>query len=185
MKFIDDKKNQVLKKLVDSVSLYDRDCAEWQSAHTYYNGDGLNITFSIGPVDRGPRIDHGGGEDGDEWLDDHQLEELEESYYKANKSKLERLKSLVEEEFSSYQTTFPEPKIDYGEKGDIMLLIYVSIKGKFFNWGEEKLWADYSGAYDKEKIMLQTPDVERFFDSEEEIISFLKTFNYTDGKDPF
>lgn len=185
MKFINEKKDSVLQKLVNSVSLYDRDYEGWEEAFTYFNSDGLNITFSVGPVDRGPRTDHGGGEDGDDWMDDYQLQEVEEEYYNKNKSKLEKLKSLLKEEFSEYESEFSDPKIDYGEKGHIMLEVYVTIKGRFFNWNGEKLWADYSGTYDKEKIMLQTPDTERYFDSEEEINTFLKTFEYNDTKDPF
>ena len=33
--------------------------------------------------------------------------------------------------------------------------------------------------------MLLTPDIERYFNSEEAIISFLNTFEYEDNKEPF
>lgn len=185
MKFIKGKKEDILKKLVDSVSLCDRDCDGWSESFSHFRKNGLYIMFSVGPVDRGPRTDHGGGDDGNDWMDDDQLTDLEEEYYKKNKSKLNRLKSLLEEEFSEYEATFAEPTIDYGEKGHIMLELNITIKGRFFNWNGEKIWADYSGAYDKERIMLKTPDIERYFESEEEIVSFLKTFEPKNNKKHF
>ena len=69
-------------------------------------------------VDRGPRVDHGGGDDGDEWLDDNQQEELEDRYKEKHKSKISSLESALKELKIEGQVSF-----DYGEKGHCTIYV--------------------------------------------------------------
>lgn len=181
MAILKNKREEVLNKMKNSVSMYEN--REWSESQSYYN-NGLCLSFHIGPIDRGPRIDHGGGEDGDDWLDDNEVEELAERHYEENISKINSLEGILKSEFEDYKCELKKTTVDYGEKGHVSVELEIVIEGRFFNWKEDKLWADYSGKYEKNKITLFTPDIERYFDSEEEIVNFLNTFNYK-SEDPF
>lgn len=63
-------------------------------------------------VDRGPRQDHGGGEDGDEWLEDYEVEELEEEYYELRIKAVNRMKAHFVKKGFKVDIDF-----EYGEKG--------------------------------------------------------------------
>ncbi|MCP4914646.1 MAG: hypothetical protein GY909_16135 [Oligoflexia bacterium] len=73
--------------------------------------------LEVYPVDRGPRTDHGGGEDGDEWLDDYQLESLHDEYFSKNQRKVNKIKDIILNETG----VEIEVLMDYGEKGHISL----------------------------------------------------------------
>lgn len=64
--------------------------------------------------DRGPRTDHGGGVDGDEWMDDYQLESVSKPYREKYKPFMESLKTNLEKKYKDVDVYF-----DYGEKGHV------------------------------------------------------------------
>lgn len=74
------------------------------------------IVFS---VDRGPRIDHGGGEDGDEWLDDYQQAELSDKFKEKHLDKINRISRFLEENEVGGSVYW-----EYQEKGDCQIVIY-------------------------------------------------------------
>jgi len=88
-------------------------------------GDGVidekDKSVELRDFDRGPRTDHGGGEDGDDWLDDYQLEELEEEYYNKHKSSIKSAENRIKKEV---KLKFRNLQFDYGEKGH--LTVYVN-----------------------------------------------------------
>jgi hypothetical protein len=64
--------------------------------------------------DRGPRTDHGGGKDGDGWLDSYQIEHFKKPYVKKYADQCKKLEKF----FKGYKT-----QIDYGEKGHISIVV--------------------------------------------------------------
>jgi hypothetical protein len=76
-------------------------------------------------VDRGPRTDHGGGDDGDEWMDDHQLESVENEYEEKHKSKITRAETALEKAGIEASVQF-----DYGEKGHCTIYVMIQKKRK-------------------------------------------------------
>jgi hypothetical protein len=70
-------------------------------------------------VDRGPRTDHGGGEDGDDWLDYHQLEDLEKEYKEKHQTKINSLIVALKDLKVKGVVSF-----EYGEKGHCDIYVY-------------------------------------------------------------
>ena len=83
----------------------------WQGGPKYFDSD---------TSDRGPRTDHGGGEDGDEWMDDEQLRQVKAPYIKKWAPRLEDLKTRLKK-----YGIQAEVYVDYGEKGHISLHVTV------------------------------------------------------------
>jgi len=110
-------KDELFKKLTDNIRTGADGC-DWSEV----SGDDKRLYIQIGAIDRGPRTDHGGGDDGDDWMDDCQLDDLREEYTKKNQRSIDRVKEIVKE------MTGIEAKvsIDYGEKGHCMLDIEVT-----------------------------------------------------------
>jgi hypothetical protein len=76
-------------------------------------------------VDRGPRIDHGGGEDGDDWLDDHEVDELSDRYKEKHITKIERVKDTVTKLKVDCSVEFY-----YGEKGHCSIFVAVITRSR-------------------------------------------------------
>lgn len=86
----------------------------------------VTLSFTVGPLDRGPRLDHGGGDDGDEWQDDNQVSDLEEEYKIKNKHKTDAILAIVNSHLGekwSLRTQF-----DYGEKGHVTYYVTATLK---------------------------------------------------------
>ncbi len=87
----------------------------------YLRNDKLQFDID---VDRGPRTDHGGGDDGDDWMSSSEVNRLYKKYKEMNKSHFEKLKkALVEKGFSDVNITD-----DYGEKGHYTFSVSASAK---------------------------------------------------------
>lgn len=106
MKFLD-----IVEEIKSLVSLYDD---EYE-----YDRDMKSIWMV---VDRGPRTDHGGGSDGDDWMDDDQLREVSEEYYERNKFKIKRIENFLSKNNLEGKVTW-----DYGEKGHFCIDIRLKI----------------------------------------------------------
>lgn len=81
----------------------------------YLGGDFFSVCLS-----RGPRIDHGGGAEGDDWLNDSQVNQLWASMKERHKSTINRIKKQLNE-------ISPDIKIDtsYDEKGYFCLNVWI------------------------------------------------------------
>lgn len=82
--------------------------------------DAKDVYLASESGDRGPRIDHGGGEDGDGWMDDEQVRDVSAPYYKKWKPRLEQLKQELKKKGIDVETY-----VDYGEKGYVFLQLKV------------------------------------------------------------
>ena len=72
--------------------------------------------FSAETGDRGPRTDHGGGEDGDEWMDDYQQEDEFAPYMKKWTPKAQQMeKDLLKKGITA------DVGVGWDEKGYIMI----------------------------------------------------------------
>jgi len=66
--------------------------------------------------DRGPRTDHGGGDDGEDWMDDEQIRDAAAPYYRKWKGPMAQMeKDLAKKGITA------TVRMDYGEKGHIAL----------------------------------------------------------------
>lgn len=109
-------KDKILQDILQKV----RTMEDYSSCE-YENKNNKELyEFTIGALDRGSRIDHGGGEDGDDWLEDYQVQELEEVYFSKNKHKVESALDIVKKYLPEFKVTH---NLDYGEKGHITLYI--------------------------------------------------------------
>lgn len=84
------------------------------SIELFRNKDNSLRTVMIITGDRGLRTDHGGGRDGDGWLDSYQIENLRKPYVKKYADQCKKLEKF----FKGYKT-----QIDYGEKGHISIVV--------------------------------------------------------------
>ena len=87
------------------------------------------VHISIPTSIRGPRIDHGGGEDGEDWLDEGELREVEDEYLgMVRRSK--QFKNLKEtfKYNEDYKKSPCSISLDYGEKGHVFIDIHCSVK---------------------------------------------------------
>jgi len=90
--------------------------------------EGLSLELE---VDRGYRIDHGGGEYGDERLEDYEVEELSQSYQQKHQSKIDKIRSILDKIYFSGE--YPDSGIieasvewGYGEKGHCSIWICIT-----------------------------------------------------------
>jgi hypothetical protein len=104
------KAEQALKEAGLGYYDSDIDLREW-------NGKQF-VDIRIITGDRGPRIDHGGGDDGDDWMDDYQVEDAAAPYRKKWQPKIDRAKEKFES-LGIFQKV--EGYVDYGEKGHVDL----------------------------------------------------------------
>jgi len=82
------------------------------------------IQLSIYTGERGPRTDHGGGEDGDGWMDHSQVQRLQKAAEKRWKPEVVKMKeALARRGFN-----LKESHIEYGEKGHISIDIVITLK---------------------------------------------------------
>lgn len=81
----------------------------------YKNGKGF--TMQIPTRDRGPRTDHGGGSDGDDWADDNLIDKWRAPYEKKYAGHLDKMKKHLEAKGFKVSNVM----VDYGEKGHISL----------------------------------------------------------------
>jgi hypothetical protein len=86
----------------------------------YGNWQGGPKYFDFETKDRGPRTDHGGGEDGDDWMDDEQIRQARAPYVKKWGPRLEQLKT----DLKKYGIQ-AEAYVDYGEKGHVTLQLTI------------------------------------------------------------
>lgn len=91
---------------------------EWQSRGRW---DGGPKYFDLETGERGPRTDHGGGEDGDGWMSPGQIERLRQPY---EKKWMPILKDF-QKRLTKHGIQTSEPYVDYGEKGHISLQLSV------------------------------------------------------------
>lgn len=88
---------------------------EGEPVQTSFRDGKFNLYIST--RDRGPRTDHGGGEDGDGWMSSDEIRRVARPYEQKYKPILERLvKDLKSGGFKVTQSY-----VDYGEKGHISL----------------------------------------------------------------
>jgi len=78
-------------------------------------------SFSGETGDRGPRTDHGGGEDGDEWMDDEQQEEEFAPYIKKWAPKAKQMESDLKKK--GIDSTVG---VGWGEKGHIYIEVRIN-----------------------------------------------------------
>lgn len=69
-------------------------------------------------LDRFRRHDHGGGPDGDDWLEDHEIEHDFDEGFKKHRGKLEKVRSIIESSGIKADAEF-----DLGEKGHFSLIV--------------------------------------------------------------
>lgn len=81
--------------------------------------DGKSFTAYIDTGARGPRTDHGGGPDGDDWMSYEQVEKLRKTYGKPFEPTLDKIKN----EFGKRFKGTIKGQVDYGEKGHVGLYI--------------------------------------------------------------
>jgi hypothetical protein len=72
---------------------------------------------------RGPRTDHGGGDDGEGWMSSRQIEKVSKPYFKQAKPKMDRIKQQLKD--LGYRVK--DLRLDYGEKG------HISVDGQITN----------------------------------------------------
>lgn len=82
------------------------------------DGDSLSLT-----IDRYRRHDHGGGEDGDGWLDDHEIDNDFRQGEKEHQSKINRVNQILEE--NGYN---PSAQFELGEKGHFSIEVNLEKK---------------------------------------------------------
>ena len=109
-------KDKILQDILNQV----RTQEDYSQAEYEVKNNKELYEFTIGALDRGPRVDHGGGDDGDDWMDDYQVKELEESYFSQNKHKVDNALSIVKKALPEFKITH---NLDYGEKGHVTLYI--------------------------------------------------------------
>lgn len=71
--------------------------------------------------DRGPRTDHGGGEDGDDWMDDEQIRQVSRPYINKWSPRLQQLEQDLAKE-----GVIAQGYVDYGEKGHVSLQLKIN-----------------------------------------------------------
>lgn len=112
---------EIIKNIQNQVRLESDDYCESEfSDHPI-----PNFVFTIGALDRGPRVDHGGGDDGDDWLEDYQVDELLEEYKKSNQNKIDKITSLIQSKLEGF---FLRNEFEYGEKGHLTMYVYAKLK---------------------------------------------------------
>ena len=74
-------------------------------------------------IDRYRRHDHGGGDDGDDWLDDHEIDKDFNRGKEAHSSKLARVNQILEE-----NKFIPNAEFELGEKGHFSIEIDFQVK---------------------------------------------------------
>ena len=85
---------------------------------------GKIIDVAIYTKDRGPRTDHGGGEDGDGWMSPGQIQRIATPYHKKWDPIIKSaIKKLKENGFKHV-----EGHMEYGEKGHIMLQFIIKLE---------------------------------------------------------
>lgn len=109
-------KDKILQDILNQV----RTTEDYSSCEYEAKNNKELYEFTVGALDRGPRVDHGGGEDGDDWMDDHQVKELEEKFFSQNKHKVELAVDIVKKSLPEFKVTY---NLDYGEKGHVTLYI--------------------------------------------------------------
>ena len=76
------------------------------------------VTICCHTDDRGPRTDHGGGEDGDGWMSSEQIARCAAPYEKKYQPKIDSVVSSLRK--LGFDT---RGHVEYGEKGHIMIMI--------------------------------------------------------------
>lgn len=84
----------------------------------FHDEDRVSVT-----IDRYRRHDHGGGDDGDDWLDDHEIDNDFRQGEREHQSKLNRVNGILEE--NGYQ---PNAEFELGEKGHFSIEINLEKK---------------------------------------------------------
>jgi len=80
----------------------------------------IRVNAYIETGDRGERIDCGGGDDGEEWMEEHQVESVAEPYKQKWKPTIDRYNKM----FKDAGYTDLHAEIDYGEKGHVSINIH-------------------------------------------------------------
>lgn len=113
---VDQKKTKVAKASPDQyINIINQ---EWSSRGTWEGGPKW---FDLETGDRGPRTDHGGGDDGDDWMDDEQIRSYREPYVK----KWMPILKTFQDRLKTKGIAIKNLNVDYGEKGHISLHIEI------------------------------------------------------------
>lgn len=91
---------------------------EWSSRGQWQGGPKY---FDLETGERGPRTDHGGGEDGEDWMDSEQVEQLRQPYVRKWMPILKDFQARLAKRGIKTE----EPYVDYGEKGHVSLQLTV------------------------------------------------------------
>lgn len=86
----------------------------YEECHEDDNGVQLSLV-----IDRYRRHDHGGGENGDDWLEDHEISEDFNEGKKTHQRKLDHVNEILEEHGFK-----PNANFSLGEKGHFSIEIY-------------------------------------------------------------
>lgn len=118
---------------------------------------------------------------------EEEIDELRGIYYIKNTEKLKNIAESLNNYFTNlgFSIRISSPEIEFGNDGMINFCIKIRIDGKLVKSDNgENYWVDYTGNIDRDQLVLNTPDVERYFNSIEEVESFIKNFTYNNN-DPF
>lgn len=79
--------------------------------------------YSLETGDRGPRTDHGGGDDGDGWMSPGQIQRVAKPYYDKWNPRLKTFITRLKEKGVKVKSAY----VDYGEKGHISLNLELNL----------------------------------------------------------
>lgn len=129
----------------------------------------IQISIFHGYIDRGPRTDV-------DYLSEIELDGIRDEMFEKHKPKIIKAEKLVHEVLMGFAHK-TEISFDYGEKGHVGMCVDVWIDGTMLKDKSGKdIWADLSGTYSREDVMVMTPDVERYFPNLERATSYLATY---------
>ena len=125
-KIYKEKDGSIIKKIIEDTLGWRRDFrftnnngnGDYMVEVNFYNG---KFNVYIPTVDRGPRTDHGGGEDGDGWLSQSEIERLRKPYINKYKPYIDEVSKALKSK--GYKVT--GSYVDYGEKGHISLSLNI------------------------------------------------------------
>jgi len=122
------------------------------------------------------------------WLEDWEIEEaLAKRLATFQDSKIKNtVKETILSNFENFTVNTISEEVLYDDNKHTYLSFHLHIDGKMVKDSRGKdMWASYDGTYEKTCIMLLTPDIERYFQTEEELQEYLKSPDYEESNDPF
>lgn len=117
------KTNKELKKDSFIALLPDILNNTWNHSGKWEKDEYYPSRFGLETGQRGPRTDHGGGEDGDGWMSNEQIRRVSKPYYDYWNPKLANFKKQLKEK----GIVLNNIDMEYGEKGHIYLELSVNL----------------------------------------------------------